>query len=191
MPSVNYNINHSFSLDFIRFFPLYICFYIVWNDARTEETVNKVLGSIPNRNPDYFKEISGLPISPYFSALKLMWLKENVAEIQAAFEDKRCLVGTIDTWLTWNLTGGPNGGLHITDVTNASRTLLMNLDTLEWDRQLLDTFSIPIDVLPKILSSSEVYGDVRDGSVLDGIPISGVSSSIKTLSVITRRQQKE
>lgn len=160
----------------------------VWNDARTEETVEKVLENIPNRNPDYFKEITGLPISPYFSALKLMWLRENVPEINAALEDKRCLIGTIDTWLTWNLTGGTNGGLHITDVTNASRTLLMNLETLEWEPQLLNTFSIPIDVLPKIVSSSEVYGDVRDGSILDGIPISGVSISIESQLIIVRRR---
>lgn len=137
--------------------------------------MNKVLEIIPDRNADHFKEITGLPISPYFSALKLMWLKDNVPEIQASFEDRRCLVGTIDTWLTWNMTGGPNGGHHITDVTNASRTLLMNLETLQWDEQLLAIFSIPIEVLPKIRSSSEVYGDIRDGSVLDGIPISGVS----------------
>lgn len=150
-------------------------YFIVWNDARTEETVSKVLDNIPDRNPDHFKEITGLPISPYFSALKLMWLKENVPEIHSAIEDKKCLVGTIDTWLTWNLTGGPNGGRHITDVTNASRTLLMNLETLQWDPQLLETFSIPIGVLPKIVSSSEVYGDIRDDCVIDGIPISGVS----------------
>lgn len=135
----------------------------------------KVLDKIPGRNPDHFKGISGLPISPYFSALKLMWLKQNVPEIRTAFDEKRCLVGTIDTWLTWNLTGGPNGGLHITDVTNASRTLLMNLETLQWDRLLLDTFGIPIDVLPKIHTSSEVYGNVRDSCVIAGIPISGVS----------------
>lgn len=139
--------------------------------------MKKVLENVPNRNPDYFKHITGLPISPYFSALKLMWLRENVPEIHAAFEAKRCLVGTIDTWLTWNLTGGPNGGLHITDVTNASRTSLMNLETLQWEAQLLDTFSIPIEVLPTIRSSSEVYGDVRDGTVLDGIPISGVGAA--------------
>lgn len=92
-----------------------------------------MLETIPGRNADKFKDISGLPISPYFSALKIMWLKQNVPEIYKAFEDKTCLVGTIDTWLAWNLTGGVNGGIHVTDVTNASRTLLMNLDTLQWD----------------------------------------------------------
>ncbi|XP_055314073.1 glycerol kinase-like isoform X2 [Sitodiplosis mosellana] len=147
---------------------------IVWNDARTEETVEKVLDKIPNRDKNHCKLVSGLPISPYFSALKIMWLKENVPAINEAFKNKTCLVGTIDSWLVWNLTGGPNGGLHITDVTNASRTLLMNLETLQWDAELLKTFSIDVDALPEIHSSSEVFGKISNGSTLDSIPICGI-----------------
>ncbi|XP_031622466.1 glycerol kinase-like isoform X1 [Contarinia nasturtii] len=133
--------------------PLYNA--IVWNDARTEETVEKVLDKIPN-------------------PLKIKWLKENVPEINDAFKEKRCLIGTIDTWLVWNLTGGPNGGQHITDVTNASRTLLMNLETLQWDTDLLKIFSIDIDALPEIRSSSEMFGKVCNGSALDNIQICGI-----------------
>lgn len=82
----------------IQFF---YCSVTVWNDARTEETVHKVLERIPNQDPDYFKNITGLPISPYFSAIKILWLKENIPEVALALEDKTCLVGTIDSWVVW------------------------------------------------------------------------------------------
>lgn len=156
-------------------FRLFILFLPVWSDARTEETVETILDEIPNRDPNYFKEISGLPISPYFSAIKLKWLYDHVPEIRLAILNKTCLIGTIDSWIVWNLTGGVNQGLHITDVTNASRTLLMNLDTLNWDPKILDYFNIPVEVLPKICSSSEVYGEINHESVLNGIPICAVS----------------
>lgn len=113
-----------------------ICFLLifsVWNDIRTDVTVDKILAKLPDQNKNYFKSISGLPISPYFSALKLRWLKDNVVGVRKAYRERRCLAGTIDSWLVWNLTGGKNGGLHVTDVTNASRTLLMNIETLNWD----------------------------------------------------------
>ncbi|XP_053620582.1 glycerol kinase 3-like isoform X2 [Plodia interpunctella] len=147
---------------------------IAWNDIRTDSTVDAILAKIPDRNKNYLKNISGLPISPYFSALKMRWLKDNVKAVKKASREKRLLFGTVDTWIVWTLTGGPLGGLHITDVTNASRTLLMNLETLNWDPMLLRLFGIHRDCLPTIKSSSEVYGTVKDGSVLNGITISGI-----------------
>ncbi|CAH0598674.1 unnamed protein product [Chrysodeixis includens] len=147
---------------------------IAWNDIRTDSTVDAILAKIPDRNKNYFKNICGLPISPYFSALKMRWLKDNVKAIRRASRDKRLLFGTVDTWIVWNLTGGPQGGMHITDVSNASRTLLMNLETLNWDPILCRLFGIHRDTLPQIRSSSEIYGTVKDGSILDGIRISGI-----------------
>lgn len=102
---------------------------IVWNDIRTNSTVDKVLARLPDQNHNHFRSIAGLPVSPYFSALKLNWLKENIREVRKACREKRCYAGTIDTWLVWNLTGGIDGGAFITDVTNASRTLLMNIES--------------------------------------------------------------
>lgn len=147
----------------------------VWNDARTDETVELILDQIPGRDRNFYKETTGLPISSYFSAVKVKWLRDNVAAVRTALDDRSCFVGTIDSWIVWNLTGGPGAGLHITDVTNASRTLLMNLDTLNWEPKLLLLFGIPIEVLPSIHSSSEKYGAMNCGSVLDGVPISSVS----------------
>lgn len=152
--------------------PLYNA--IVWNDIRTDETVDKILARLPDQNKNYFKSISGLTISPYFSALKLRWLKDNVVSVRKACREQRCMAGTIDSWLIWNLTGSTNGGLHVTDVTNASRTLLMNIETLNWDPLLTKTFSINPEILPEIRSSSEIYGKIRNGSILDGVPISAI-----------------
>lgn len=146
----------------------------MWNDIRTDETVDQILARLPDQNKDYFKSISGLTISSFFSALKLRWLKHNVPAVRRACRERRCLAGTIDSWLIWNLTGGPQGGQHVTDVTNASRTLLMNIDTLHWDPVLTRTFGIPPEMLPTIRSSSELIGPIRNGSVLDGIPITGI-----------------
>ncbi|KAM3968652.1 glycerol kinase 2 isoform 2-T2 [Aphomia sociella] len=152
--------------------PLYPA--ISWNDIRTSTTVDAILAKVPDRNKNYLKNISGLPISPYFSALKMKWLKDNVKAVRKASNERRLLFGTVDSWIVWTLTGGPEGGLHITDVTNASRTLLMNLDTMNWDPMLCRLFGIHPDTLPTILSSSEIYGVVKDGSTLDGIQISGI-----------------
>lgn len=152
--------------------PLYNA--IVWHDIRTNQLVDKILARLPDQNQNHFKELSGLPISPYFSALKIRWLKDNIRAVRRACREKRCLAGTIDSWIIWNLTGGPNGGLHATDVTNASRTLLMNIETLNWDSQLLREFSIHPDMLPEIRSSSEIYGTVNNGGMLNGVSISGV-----------------
>jgi len=121
----------------------------------------------------HFVEITGLPISTYFSAVKLMWLIENVSAVKEAIKKKDALFGTIDTWLIWNLTGGVKGGLHVTDVSNASRTMLMNLKTLEWDESVLQTLKIPAEILPKIVSNSEVIGEIGAGWPIAGIPIAG------------------
>lgn len=147
---------------------------IVWLDMRTASTVDELLDTVPNkaRNKNYLQPLCGLPLSPYFSAVKLRWLRDNVASIGRAMAAGTCLFGTVDTWLLWNLTGGPNGGQHITDVTNASRTMLMNIEELRWDAHLLKFFGIPRGVLPEIRSSSEVYGHFADGP-LKGVPLSG------------------
>ncbi|KAJ1526179.1 hypothetical protein ONE63_009338 [Megalurothrips usitatus] len=150
--------------------PLYNA--IVWLDMRTSETVDHLLSKARNHNPEYLKPLCGLPISTYFSAVKLRWLLDNVKEVQDAVAEGRCLFGTIDTWIIWNLTGGTDGGLHVTEVTNASRTMLMNIKTLDWDDDLISFFDIPKEILPDIHSSSEIYGYVTSGS-LKGIPISG------------------
>jgi glycerol kinase len=109
---------------------------------------------------DRFRALTGLPLASYFSALKLRWLLDSVPGARALAEAGDAAFGTIDSWLAWNLTGGVDGGLHITDVTNASRTQLMNLATLDWDEQLLDAFDVPHAVLPRIVPSSHVYAAV-------------------------------
>lgn len=147
---------------------------IVWLDMRTTSTVDQLLDLVPNktRNKNYLKPLCGLPISTYFSAVKLRWLQDNVPRVKKAMNEGRCLFGTVDSWLIWNLTGGKEGGVHVTDVTNASRTMLMNIEDLRWDRMLLKFFDLPPSILPEIRSSSEVYGVVKEGP-LDGIPVAG------------------
>eukprot|EP00123_Amoebidium_parasiticum_P012286 comp21252_c0_seq1/m.28961 comp21252_c0_seq1/g.28961 ORF comp21252_c0_seq1/g.28961 comp21252_c0_seq1/m.28961 type:complete len:501 (-) comp21252_c0_seq1:466-1968(-) len=125
---------------------------IVWMDMRTQSTCNE----FPDR--EIFRQVCGLPVSTYFSGLKLKWLCDNVKGIHEALEKGDALFGTIDTWLLWNMTGGPNGGVHATDVTNASRTMLMNIHTCKWDEGMCKAFNIPMQCLPEIRSSSEVYG---------------------------------
>uniref|UniRef100_A0A1B0BNF9 glycerol kinase n=1 Tax=Glossina palpalis gambiensis TaxID=67801 RepID=A0A1B0BNF9_9MUSC len=145
---------------------------IVWNDIRTSSIVDKIIAKIPDRDINHFRDISGLPISPYFPALKMLWLMENASAVQKACKEKRCLTGTIDSWIIWCLT---KGKLHITDATNASRTLLMNIGSLQWDSNLLKAFSITDKMLPQIRSSSEIYGTVTDErSSLLGVKISGI-----------------
>lgn len=114
-----------------------------------------------------------MPISTYFSAMKLLWLMENVDDVKDAIKKGDAIFGTIDTWLIWNMTGGVNGGLHVTDVTNASRTMLMNLKTLNWDKDTLKTLGIPAEILPKIVSNSEVIGEICKGWPIPGIKIAG------------------
>jgi glycerol kinase len=142
---------------------------LVWQDTRTGELVAKYEkeGGI-----DRFRAITGLPLATYFSGLKLKWLLDQVEGLRAAAEKGDALFGNMDTFTIWNLTGGVRGGIHVTDVTNASRTQLMNLRTLQWDEGMLKEFDIPAAMLPAIKSSSEVYGQVAS-EVLPGVPIAG------------------
>ncbi|XP_037933977.1 glycerol kinase [Teleopsis dalmanni] len=146
---------------------------IIWLDNRTSSTVDKLLDGIPEevRSKSYLQKRCGLPLSPYFSALKLRWLYDNDTKIAKTMEEGNCLVGNVDSWLIYILTGGPrNGGIHVTDVTNASRTMLMNINTLQWDDELIKFFGLPKKILPKIRSSAERYGYVKIGS-LTGVEI--------------------
>ncbi|XP_044497358.1 glycerol kinase-like [Mangifera indica] len=150
--------------------PLYNA--IVWMDARTSSVCRKLEKELSGGRT-HFVETCGLPISTYFSAMKLIWLMENIDPVKQAIKSGDAMFGTIDTWLIWNLTGGVNGGLHITDVSNASRTMLMNLKTLDWDKPTLETLGIPAEILPKIVSNSEVIGKIGKGWPITGIPIAG------------------
>ncbi|BES88436.1 FGGY family of carbohydrate kinases, C-terminal domain [Nesidiocoris tenuis] len=151
--------------------PLYNA--ILWYDIRNDTTMDRILAQLPNQDKEHLVPVCGLPVSTYFSALKLIWLIENVPAVRKAIVDERCLFGTVDSWVLWNITGGPNGGLHLTDVTNASRTMLMNIDTLEWDDTLLRLFRIPRHILPEIRSCSEIYGYISQG-LLEGVPVSAI-----------------
>ena len=150
-----------------------LCNAIVWLDARTKQTVEKLIKKTPNSSKEFLQDKCGLPLATYFSAVKLRWLLDNNETVKKAVAEKRCLFGTVDTWLLWNLTGGIKGGKHFTDVTNASRTMLMNLATQQWDSDLCNFFDIPHHILPEIRSSSEIYGIIQTGS-LKGMPISGI-----------------
>ncbi|MET8558652.1 glycerol kinase GlpK [Streptomyces sp. NPDC004959] len=144
---------------------------IVWQDTRTD-ALCKELGR--NVGADRFRRETGLPLSSYFAGPKIRWLLDNVDGLQERADRGDLLFGTMDSWVIWNLTGGVNGGVHVTDVTNASRTLLMNLRTLEWDDKICASIGVPKSVLPEIRSSAEVYGEVKGGllgDVLGGIPV--------------------
>src|SRR4051794_39694517 len=143
---------------------------IVWQDTRTADAVMRL--ATGEGGTDRFRARTGLPISTYSSALKLHWILEQLPGEQRRDAETGDLVfGTIDTWLIWNLTGGPNGGRHVTDVTNASRTMLMDLETCQWDGAVLAELGISRAMLPEIRGSSEVYG--TGGFDLDGVPIAG------------------
>uniref|UniRef100_A0A8C0A914 glycerol kinase n=1 Tax=Bos mutus grunniens TaxID=30521 RepID=A0A8C0A914_BOSMU len=149
----------------------------VWLDLRTQSTVESLSKRIPGNN-NFVKSKTGLPLSTYFSAVKLRWLLDNVRKVQKAVEEDRALFGTIDSWLIWSLTGGASGGVHCTDVTNASRTMLFNIHSLEWDKELCEFFEIPMKILPNVRSSSEIYGLMKishspKAGALEGVPISG------------------
>src|SRR5690606_32367094 len=115
----------------------------------------------------------GLPLATYFAGPKIRWLLDNVDGARAAAQRGDLLFGTMDTWLLWNLTGGVDGGIHVTDVTNASRTMLMDLATLAWDADIAAEMGIPLTMLPEIRSSAEVYGIGREAGMLAGVPIAG------------------
>jgi glycerol kinase len=143
---------------------------IVWQDTRVGETVAEFAAK---GGQDRYRAKTGLPLATYFSGLKIRWVLENVPGARAAAEAGDLAFGNIDTFVTWNMTGGVNGGKHVTDVTNASRTQLMNLATLNWDDQILADFGIPKSMLPKICSSSEVYGEAVLAAV-KGVPVAGI-----------------
>jgi glycerol kinase len=146
---------------------------IVWQDTRTQDFIDAMaLEGLSVADYSRHAAQTGLPLASYFSASKIRWILDNSAEAQRALEAGTLAFGTVDSWLTWNLTGGVAGGVHITDVTNASRTLLMDLTTLNWAPNLLEFFGIPSSILPTIRSSSERYG-IAQGQ-LAGVPVAGI-----------------
>jgi glycerol kinase len=142
---------------------------IVWQDTRVASAVAEFAA---HGGQDRYRARTGLPLATYFSGLKILWILESIPGARAQAEAGDLLFGNIDTFLIWHLTGGPRGGVHLTDVTNASRTQLMNLKTLQWDGGILQDFGIPIQILPKIVSSSEVYGTAQLQSIA-GVAIAG------------------
>ncbi len=142
---------------------------IVWQDTRTDQICNELAA---DGGQDRFRPKVGLPLATYFSGPKIRWILDNVPGAREAAEAGDVIFGNIDTFLTWWLTGGPNGGVHVTDVTNASRTMLMNLETLDWDDEILGIMGIPRQMLPKIMPSSMVYGTAT--GELAGVPVAGI-----------------
>jgi glycerol kinase len=143
---------------------------IVWQDTRVAEDVARFARS---GGQDRFRAQTGLPLSTYFSSLKLRWILQNIQGAREKAAAGELLFGNIDTFLVWNLTGGPKRGVHVTDVTNASRTQLLNLKTLDWDPELLASFEIPRAMLPEVRSSSEVYGTATLPAI-SGVPVAGI-----------------
>jgi glycerol kinase len=147
------------------------CNAIVWQDLRTSDIIAE-LGK--DGGQDRFRAATGLPLTTYFSGPKIRWILDNVEGVRAAAKTGRALFGNIDTWLIWNLTGGVVGGKHITDVTNASRTQLMDLKSLNWDPDICEAMEIPTGMLPQIVSSSEVYGHTKaDGPFGGSVRLAG------------------
>jgi len=142
---------------------------IVWQDTRVADAVAEFA---KDGGQDRYRAKTGLPLATYFSGLKIRWILDNVAGARAAAEAGDLLFGNIDSFVIWNLTGGVNGGVHVTDVTNASRTQLMNLSTLQWDDEILADFAIPKAILPEIRSSAEIYGTATLGPV-KGVAVAG------------------
>ncbi|HEU5472602.1 MAG TPA: glycerol kinase GlpK [Actinophytocola sp.] len=145
---------------------------IVWQDTRTQAIVEQ-LGALGG-GAERYKAKVGLPLATYFSAPKVRWILDNVDGARQRAENGDLLFGNTDTWTLWNLTGGPSGGVHVTDVTNASRTMLMDLDTLSWDADIAAEMGIPLAMLPEIRSSSEKYGAGGPRGALNGVPIAGI-----------------
>lgn len=144
---------------------------IVWQDTRTQKICDELAG---DEGPDRFKDICGLPLATYFSGPKVKWILDNVEGARAKAEAGDLLFGNMDTWVLWNLTGGTDGGVHITDPTNASRTMLMDVRKLQWDDSMCEVMGIPKSMLPEIKSSSEVYGKASRESLLIDTPIAGI-----------------
>ncbi len=147
---------------------------LVWQDTRTADIID---GLARTEGPDRFRKKTGLPLATYFSGSKMKWILDNVPEVRRKGEAGEAVFGTIDTYIIWQLTGGPGKGAFVTDVTNASRTLLMNLETLDWDDELLEAFTVPAAMLPEIRSSSaaEPYGyTTPEGPFSGRVPICGI-----------------
>ncbi|SDD48223.1 glycerol kinase [Sanguibacter gelidistatuariae] len=144
---------------------------IVWQDTRTQAIVDELGGS---EGPEKYKARVGLPLATYFSGPKVKWILDNVDGARAAAERGDLMFGNTDSWVLWNMTGGTDGGVHVTDVTNASRTMLMNIDTLTWNEDIAAEMTIPLSMLPEIRSSSEVYGHGRERGMVPGVPIAGI-----------------
>ena len=144
---------------------------IVWQDTRTQEVVDELAG---DDGVGKYHDVVGLNLSTYFSGPKIKWILDNVPGARERAERGDLLFGNTDSWVVWNLTGGVDGGVHVTDVTNASRTLLMNIRTLEWDPQIAADMGIPMSMLPEIKSSSEIYGYGRPTGLMRGTPIAGI-----------------
>ncbi len=144
---------------------------IVWQDTRTQKICDELaaLGGGQER----YKAKVGLPLATYFSGPKIRWILDNVEGARQKAENGELLFGNMDTWVLWNMTGGPEGGVHVTDVSNASRTMLMDLSTLAWDADIAAEMGVPLAMLPEIRASSEVYGKGREGGLLPGVPIAG------------------
>ncbi|GAB2660575.1 glycerol kinase GlpK [Nocardia goodfellowii] len=145
---------------------------IVWQDTRTDRIAEE-LGRLGGGQERY-RDKTGLPLATYFSGPKIKWILDNVEGARARAEAGELAFGNMDTWILWNMTGGVDGGVHGTDPTNASRTLLMDLDTLQWDADIAAEMGVPLSMLPRIYSSSEVYGQVRARGALAGVPIAGI-----------------
>jgi glycerol kinase len=145
---------------------------IVWQDTRTQAICDR-LADHPDGVRRYASRV-GLPLATYFAGPKIAWLLENVPDARSRAEAGDLLFGTIDSWLLWNITGGVDGGVHVTDVTNSSRTMLMDLRSLAWDAEIAADLGIPLSMLPQIRSSSEVYGEIRERSPLGGVPVAGI-----------------
>jgi glycerol kinase len=143
---------------------------LVWQDTRTDKLVDEYSREGGQAR---FQEKVGLPLATYFSGPKIRWILDSVDGAADRADSGDLLFGNMDSWLIWNLTGGPNGGLHITDVTNASRTMLMDLATLDWDEEVMDVMGIPRAMLPEIKASSEVYGEIKAPGALTGVQIAG------------------
>ncbi|MHA7277474.1 glycerol kinase GlpK [Arthrobacter sp. HLT1-21] len=144
---------------------------IVWQDTRTQPIVDELAA---DGGVERFKQQVGLPLATYFSGTKIKWILDNVEGARAKAEAGDLIFGNTDSWVTWNLTGGTDGGVHITDVTNASRTMFMDLETLAWDDGILAAFGVPKSMMPEIKSSSEVYGTVHTSQLLREVPVSGI-----------------
>ncbi len=142
---------------------------IVWQDTRTDQICNALAA---DGGQDRFRAKVGLPLATYFSGPKIRWILDNVAGAKAAAAAGELAFGNIDTFVTWWLTGGPDGGVHVTDVSNASRTMLMNLATLDWDEEIMGIMGIPRQLLPQIVASSQVYGSAKGD--LAGVPVAGI-----------------